>query len=500
MPKLSRNIARTADQGQVSAPTASTTLTGLHPDTPYEVRVRSINDAGASAYTGWARFATDNTNTTIDFTATRAGSELSTLSFGSCISTYSGDGENVNIVKGTTTESGEWKAKLGELGPVTWRIPLAWNGGTPGSSAGGARSYGDAGDYVQAIKDIGGIPFVAVGGTTGDNDILAADAANLVHYFNDNGGQNGGPVTHWIIGNEPDNDGTGMNAYINGGTGKDSFNSIVDAMRAATTETLTISGPALVTYADYKEGDYNAFFDACGDRVDVIDFHMYDGAAVERYSAAMEWFDTAIAARPSMAGRVKVHCGEYNWNPFYGEPDNGANQFYTSRNTVAGALSIGRVVEQGGRAYQYSDNNGPLGMITPGNDLNGAPLGYRIPTPSYFGVKMWAGGDQFRAPTGAMATCSTTLPDLEVFASSGDKNVVLVNRSEVNDQTPVISLTGAPATGTYEVWQTVKGLDPADPTGPQWQNPVMVSSGTYTQGKITAPAPALTVTTILVGV
>lgn len=486
----------------------SITLSALTASTQYEVRVRARNSVGSSAFTAWTPFTTNSSNTTIDFATVRSNSQLSDLSFGSCISTYSGDGEGVNIIKGTLEQSTDWKNKLGSIGSAGWRIPLAWNGGTPGSSAGGARTNGDAGAYVQAIKDIGGIPIVAVGGTTGDNDILAADAANLVHYFNDNGGQNGGPVTNWIIGNEPDNDGTGINGYINGTKATDGvtvtgsgFNAVADAMRAATTLTLTIAGPALVTYADYKEADYTAFFDACGAKVDVIDFHMYDGNNLARYTAAMNWFLPQIASRPSMANRVKVHCGEYNWHPSYdaASTTHNSSHFYTSRNTVAGAISTGRVVEQGGRAYQYSDNNGPLGMITPGNGLNGAPLGFRLPMPALYGVKMWSGGNLFRKATGSMATCSTSLTGVEVFASTGNKNIVIVNKSETDAKEIVISLVGVLDSDVYTIWQTVKGLDPADTAGPQWKDPVKLVSGTYVGGKISFSAPALTVSTIVVG-
>lgn len=444
----------------------------------------------------------DEANATVDFAAARDGSGLGELSFGSCISTYSGDGQNVNIVKGAPTDSAAWRATLGELGPLAWRIPLAWNAGRPGSSAGGARSYGDAGDYVSAIRSIDGIPVVVIGGTTGNNDILASDAAALVRYFNDNDGQNGGPVDHWIIGNEPDNGGSaafGLDAYIHGGKGSSGFGTIAAAMRAATVRPLEIAGPAMIGYAPWNQDAYGAFLDACGADVDVVDFHLYDGADLPHYSDAITGLRQAIASRPSTAGRVGVQLGEYNWMWHYEEPHHGAGQFYTSRNTVAGACTIGRVVEQGGRAYQYSDNNGPLGLITPGDGNKGAPAGRRLPTPSYYGVKMWTGGNLFRRPTGSMATCSTALPEVELFASTGARNVVLANRSASRAQDVVLAVRGAPATGTYEVWQTARGLNPSHVRGSQWDDPVRIEHGAYRDGRIIFPSPALTVTTVLVG-
>ncbi|WP_147017410.1 hypothetical protein [Kocuria turfanensis] len=445
--------------------------------------------------------ATDGADATVDFAAARDGSELSEVSFGSCISTYSGDGENVNIVKGSAADSAAWRATLGGLGPLVWRIPLAWHGGSPGSSAGGARSYGDAGDYVSAIRSIGGTPVVVVGGTTGDNDILADDAAALVRYFNDDGGRHGGPVDHWIIGNEPDNGGDaafGMAAYIHGGKGGSGFSTIVGAMRAATSRTLEIAGPSLVSYASWNKDLYDAFLDACGHDVDVVDFHLYEGADLPRYSDAVTGLQQAVASRPHTAGRVGVQLGEYNWMWRYEEPHHGAGQFYTSRNTVAGACTIGRLVEQGGRAYQYSDNNGPLGLITPGGANNGAPASHRLPTPAYYGLKMWTGGDLFRRPTGSMAACTTALPEVELFASTGQKNVVLVNKSLSRAHDVVLAVRGVPASGSYEVWQTVRGMDPSDSAGAQWQDPVRVDSGSYRNGRIAFPSPATTVTTVLI--
>ena len=441
-------------------------------------------------------------NTTVDFAAAHPGTGLSALSFGSCISTYAGDTRTVNIVKGPAAESRSWRSTLGELGPLAWRIPLTWNGGRPGSSAHGARSSGDAGDYVAAIRSIGGTPVVVVGGATGDNDVRAADAAALVRHFNDAGGRHGGPVEHWIIGNEPDNGGDaafGMDAYLHGGKGGSGFPAVAAAMRAATTRPLSIAGPALVTWADYKEANYSAFLDACGADADVLDFHMYEGAHLSRYSAAMTWLRGAVASRPSTAGRMTVRLGEYNWKWHYEEPEHGAHQFSTSRNTVAAACTIGRIVEQGGWAHQYADHNGPLGLITPGDGEHGAPAGQRLRTPSYFGIKMWTGGNLFRRPTGSMATCTTALPEVEVFASTGERNVVLANKAPDSAQDVELALRGAPLTGTYEVWQTVPGMDPADAGGGQWQDPLRIRSGTYQGGRILFPAPAMTVSTVLLG-
>lgn len=437
-------------------------------------------------------------NTTVDFTASLDGTTLSTLSIGSCISTYSDGG--VNVINGAANAAA-WQTKLSELGALTYRIPLAWNNGTPGSSAGGARSYGNAAAYVTAIKNIGGTPYIAVGGTTGDNDILANDAANLVHYFNDNGGQNGGPVTHWIIGNEPDN-GFGVTNYIQGGNGCDGFNAIAAAMRAASSTSLSIAGPSFVTWASYKYQDYRDFLDACGSQLDTIDFHKYgDGQHYDniprttQYGDAAGWFQTEIQNRSATADRVAIQCGEFNYNPSYNSwPDT----FYTSRNTVHTASVIGQLLNHGARAYQYSDCNGPLGLISDGTGNNGQPSGQHVPLPAYYGIKVWTGGNLFQTPTGNMVACSTSLSNIEVYASSLQKNIILINKSETTAQTAVIVTQGA-SSGSATVWQTTQGMDYTNfASGSQFTDPTNIQNGSLNGGLISVNLPALTVTTITI--
>ncbi len=462
--------------------------------------VRLQNNSGTS---GW-----DNVNTgpvaaavpadvSIDFARPRSSSAITALSFGSCISTFAGDGQNVNIIKGGA-EAAAWRSKLRALGPLVWRIPLAWNAGRPGSSASGARSYGDAGAYVRAIKDIGGTPMIAVGGSTNDNDILPADAASLVRYFNDNGGQNGGPVDYWIVGNEPDNTGQ-AGPYIA------AFNGIAKAMRAATSRKLVLAGPTLVDYAEYKQDTFNRFLDTCGAQVDRMDFHKYGAGlglngnltGTGRYEDAAKWLRGAIAARPSTANRVKVQCGELNYHPAYNPGSYGAAAFYTSRNTVHTAAAIGHLLNGGAAAYHYSDNNGPLGLITPGNSNNGAPVGQRRPTPAYFGLQMWTGGTLFRRPTGSMATVSHKVPGLEVFASTGAKNILVINTSLTASRTIVLD-TGSVSSGNYTVWQTRPGLATTGTDGGQWAAPKVVKTGFINGGRISLTVPALTVSCVLV--
>ena len=75
----------------------------------------------------------------------------------------------------------------------------------------------------------------------------------------------------------------------------------------------------------------------------------------------------------------------------------------------------------------------------------------------------------------------------------------MANKAPDSAQDVELALRGAPLTGTYEVWQTVPGMDPADAGGGQWQDPLRIRSGTYQGGRILFPAPAMTVSTVLLG-
>ncbi|HEX8510274.1 MAG TPA: hypothetical protein VF635_12375, partial [Propionibacteriaceae bacterium] len=165
--------------------------------------------------------------------------------------------------------------------------------------------------------------------------------------------------------------------------------------------------------------------------------------------------------------------------------------------TVHTASAIGHLLNWGASAYQYSDNNGPLGLITPGNSNNGAPAGQRRPMPAYFGMKMWTGGDLFRRPSGSMARVTHSVPDLEVFASTGTKNIVLVNKSPTASRTLVVG-TGSVTSGQFTVWQTRAGLETTGTFGGQWAEPTIVRTGAITGDGIAITVPALTVSCILI--
>ena len=96
-----------------------------------------------------------------------------------------------------------------------------------------------------------------------------------------------------------------------------------------------------------------------------------------------------------------------------------------------------------------------------------------------------------------MATVTHAIPDLDVFASTGTKNIVLVNRSLTGSRSLVLN-TGSVTSGAYTVWQTKAGLETTGTSGPQWADPVVVATGSIAQGRLSITVPPLTVTSVLI--
>ena len=439
---------------------------------------------------------TSSANVFVDFST--VGPPTSPLSVGSTISTYAGSG--TNLIKGP--QKALWQRYLTELGPLVWRVPLYYHDGQVGSSAGGVHSGDEGRAYIQGIKAIHGTPMIVVGGTTGDNDIQASDAEALVHYFNDKGGQNGGPVDRYVIGNEPDN-GFGVDNYINGGAGSSGFHDIVTAMRNATVRTLTLAGPAFTTWASYKYADFETFFAADHSDVDVVDFHKYGAgdpinniSLTDQYEQGVQWIRQQVnSSFGTRADKIGIQVGEYNYNPFYSSA--WQNAFYTSLNLVHTASVIGHVLSAGGRAYQYSDNDGALGLITDGTGNNDQPAGSYVRLPVYWGITVWTGGTQMPRYGSVMVSATTSLQDFEVYATDHAKKIILINTSFNTDQHAVIDLAGI-SSGRYSAWTYQRGMDPTNFTaGPQFQAPVAEASNAwFTHGQVSIEVPWMSVAVI----
>ncbi len=71
---------------------------------------------------------------------------------------------------------------------------------------------------------------------------------------------------------------------------------------------------------------------------------------------------------------------------------------------------------------------------------------------AYHGMGMYTGEGLFRGFGNIMVNASTTLPNVEVFASSNPKNIVVINKDQSFTQTATFSLKGV-VSGTIAVWR-----------------------------------------------
>ncbi len=392
-------------------------------------------------------------NTSVNFTVPTT--TLPSYAFSSTISTY---GIGGNIVGNATQRN-----NLKSLGLGLYRIPLQWNGGNIVSAAGGGPKEISGDIWVTNIKALGGIPMIVLGGSA-DNNFTPTDGANMVRHFTGNN-----KVTYWVIGNEPGNGGMSIETYCT------LFNQTVDAMKAVD-PTIKVAGPA---WAFYDANTLQKFLQCAGNKVDIIDYHHYGmgGDALDNATAlsqTQQWEDEVrpvrqqiTAAVPARANQIEIHVGEYNWS--WRTADgyagwNGDDRFYQSVATVWGASVAGHIAKAGGRGFQYADQNGALG-ITFEKTEDATHFGKAVadPMPIYHGLRMFSGGDLFRKFGAQFVEATTTLPQVEIFASTNDKNIVLINKNPTTPQTASIQLTGF-TSGTVEIWQTNNDAPFAAPT------------------------------------
>ncbi|RUL71414.1 GH39 family glycosyl hydrolase [Dyella choica] len=384
-------------------------------------------------------------NTYIDF-GTPLPQALAPAPFSSSISTY---GQNGGSIIASATQ----RANLASLGLGLYRVPLQWNGGNiiSGAAYGPTNISGD--QWVSGIKSLGAQPMVVVAGSS-NNNFTPDDAAALVQHFNP-----GNPVGYWVIGNEPDNDHMSMAAYCA------LFNATVDKMKAVD-PTIKVAGPA---WSHYDQNELQAFLDCAGSKVDVIDYHHYamGGSYLDNATALAQtpnWESEISQLRqmvnttvPQRAAAIEIQVGEYNWSWRTGDGypgRNGDDRFYQGVATVWSASVAGHIMRAGGRGHQYSDQNGALGL-TFEKQSDATYYGQRIdaPMPIYHGLRMFSGGDLFR-PFGSVAvSASTTLANVEVFASTNGQNVVMINKDPAATQIAILQASGTSAT-TVDVWQT----------------------------------------------
>jgi hypothetical protein len=385
-------------------------------------------------------------------------------------------------------------ATMERLGLGSYRVSIQWNNGLPVSGAGGNGNGGTAGDQlVDSIRAVGADPVVVVGGRGGSNDMdfTDAEASALVTHYSSGKYAGANAVMHWVVGNEPSNANNGdmsIAAYC------EKFKSSAIAMKQANPN-IKLAGPA---WPYYNIDVIREFLRCAGEYVDVVDYHAYgqSGQGIDdniRTSAELyEQQSREVRAAindivPHRASQISQQVGEYNVSPFATD-DATDERFYTGGTTVWNAIATGSILKGGGRAYIFSDQNNPIGMMFQTDaiaNVYGRSAG--TPQPAYHGIGMFTGEGLFRPFGSAMVRAESANSDIVAYASAGERNIVLVNRNKTAAQTAYIKLSNTvPAMAA--VWQT----DPARP----FDDPALRAS-IPADGELSYELPPYSVTTFV---
>ncbi|MEV0399873.1 hypothetical protein [Actinoallomurus sp. NPDC050550] len=358
-------------------------------------------------------------------------------------------------------------------------------------AGGDGADRGPTGDeWVSSIKDLGAAPVVIA-------PLDPVDAAGLVRHFNTGGAPN--TVTRWILGNEPDG------AKMDAADYSAKFNAAYDAMKAVD-PTITIGGPATA----YPNWDFlQTFLDGSGSRADFVDFHKY-GMGGDTFlcddrllANTVEWENDITRLRgmiqatvPSRASSIGVEVGEMNsdWS-VHTAPSSCGNigtEPVQYRNAAIwwAASAFGHVVDAGGTGMAFADKNGDLGLLydranadRPSYAQNGAGLDERMPIYSGMGFFTGQQGTALKHFGTSLVSSSTTLPDVEVYASANPKVIVIVNKGATSRQAVIGVDGGTTATGLQKDGGSVSYATPAS------LGSLPVQSG---QISLTLPGPSVT--------
>lgn len=345
--------------------------------------------------------------------------------------------------------------------------------------------------WISAIRNTGAQPVVIVYAKS------ATDAANAVQHFNVNPSTGKVDPTlpryvkYWIVGNEPDLNGYSAASY--GGY----FNTDYDAMKAID-PSVKIGGP---TKAWYDHTWIQQFLQVSGSRVDFLDFHGYPQSGQQNgdIPTLFKWAtgtgkDIADlralmqSMQPARAAQVPIEVGEWALD------SGGSAQTHTNFNAVWAADVLGNILTNGGISLFYGTKGNaiewsPSYTVT---DDFGRTITLKLDDPQapYHGIGMFTGESLFRGFGTSVVKSATTLPNVDIFASSNAKNIVVINKDQALSQTGIFALTGA-ASGTVDIWQK-------NQTVPFNIPPVHLGTVSFKDGTFTYPLPAMSVTTFVI--
>ncbi|HEY8546832.1 MAG TPA: PA14 domain-containing protein, partial [Acidimicrobiales bacterium] len=370
------------------------------------------------------------------------------------------------------------RERLRALGVGLLRIELRFR--EPGNPASGVvcNSLGcdegiDGADWVAGIEAVGAEPLLVLP-IDPDHPVEqdAADAVALAGWFADQGL----PVHQFVVGNEPDLGGnqqaTGVEDY------SARFVAIADALHAADPDH-RVGGPAL---AGLSPGYVDPFLEAAGAKLDFFDLHRYgrcgDATAPIDPSVYRETIDHVRSRLadvvPDRAG-IPIQVGEFNLDCDRKEP--GPLAFDA---VLWNARVLGTILAADARAIQFSDQNEGLGLVSEGT-VGGYQAG--DPHPIYHAIGMFTGEGRFRRFGATMVRAESSADDVDVFASDGGRNVVLVNTAD-EAAAVALDLDGLDGDTTAAVWRST-----AADMAPHADGEVAITGGA---GSVELPARSVT--------
>jgi hypothetical protein len=299
----------------------------------------------------------------------------------------------------------------------------------------------------------------------------------MVRHFN-GGVSTPNAVRYWIIGNEPD-----LHGYSSASYGA-AFNADVEAMKAVD-PTIKVGGP---TTAWFDRPFLQSFLQTSGTHVDFLDFHAYPQqgcstctpstpAALFTWAAAT---GTDVASAHTMAKSITGHdlpveVGE--WSLDWGGP----LQTRTHLNTVWSADVLGQIISHGGISLHFGTKGNMLEWASGQyhNEDTGQSIFEALDDPHapYEGYAMFSGAGLFPRFGQSLAVSSTSLRNVDIFASTGtQRNIVVVNKDTVTAQSATFSLNGNVARAADE-WQRAPGL--AFNAPPTHIGTIAIKNGTF---------------------
>ena len=470
----------------------------------------------------------------------------SVKSFGHCVSGFTSDAGDL---RSSPTIQGHEQT----LAPGLFRLALKWDRTNNIPINGASGGLGNVDDWITGIDAVkpAGAEIVAivegdinVGGTFyPENGATPSDAANLVHYYNDNGGQHGGPIKYWIIGNEPEINGQKYDyqgrVLQDGRTYGDLWAELYAAMNVAD-PTIKIGGPATSSFSGRvvtnisqatNPGSPSQFWNdflnttrggvgKVADLVDFVDWHSYGGgnfvtggestatilARVTNPNSELLNARAVVNAYASDGSRgttMPMMVSEFNWAY---KPDNGradirdaANtvdldgRFHMAANTVFIAAFYLNILRQAGWGLMFGDLVGPLGMYLRNNGQGdnmaiGGVTKYfphpgkpaGTPMPAYYGIGMWTGMGLFRRFGSNIVTVTGSPTNTQVMAATRGANQADVVIIN-RDETIVRNLT---MTTTGIANGTSVDIWATNANQP-WDPPQKIATKTVTSGTLT---------------